>query len=120
MAKKILTQEDLRYINNLTAYAIQNPEWFWSDADDASNARQYLYDNGGKGIVDEIYKETPDNIKKTIGNKKLSNDASFNKFHEEWKDKQEDASKVVAGTLAASAAAPFAIEDWLLQQVLAH
>lgn len=109
MAKKILTQEDLRYINNLTAYAIQNPEWFWSDADDASNARQYLYDNGGKGIVDEIYKETPDNIKKTIGNKKLSNDASFNKFHEEWKDKQEDASKVVAGTLAASAAAPFAI-----------
>jgi hypothetical protein len=59
--------------------------------------------------VDEIYQETPDNIKKTISNKKLSKDASFNKFHEEWKDKQEDASKVVAGTLAASAAAPFTI-----------
>lgn len=108
MAKK-LTQDDLRYINNLKAYAIQNPDWFWSDADDASNARQYLYGIGGGGIVDEIYQETPDNIKKKISNKKLSKDASFNKFHEEWKDKQEDASKVVAGTLAASAAAPFAI-----------
>lgn len=108
MAKK-LTQEDLRYINDLKAYAIQNPDWFWSDADDASSARQYLYGIGGGGIVDEIYQETPDDIKKTISNKKLSTNSSFNKFHEEWKDKQEDASKVVAGTLAASAAAPFTI-----------
>ena len=59
--------------------------------------------------MDEIYQETPDNIKKTISNKKLSTNSSFNKFHEEWKAKQEDASKVVAGTLAASATAPFAI-----------
>lgn len=104
-----LTQQDLKYINEIKAYAIQNPEWFWSNSEDASEARQWLYSHGASGIVDEIYQETPDNIKQTIDNKKLSSSSQFDKFHEEWKDKQEDASKVVAGTLAASAAAPFAI-----------
>lgn len=104
-----LTQQDLKYINEIKAYAIQNPEWFWSNSEDASEARQWLYSHGASGIVDEIYQETPDNIKQTIDNKKLSSSSQFDKFHEEWKDKQEDASKIVAGTLAASAAAPFAI-----------
>ena len=34
-------------------------------------------------IVDEIYQETPDNIKQTIDNKKLPSSSQFDKFHEE-------------------------------------
>jgi hypothetical protein len=42
-----------------------------------------LYSHGASGIVDEIYQETPDNIKQTIDNKKLSSSSQFDKFHEE-------------------------------------
>ena len=65
MAKKIYKHNDYYgYINKIQEKAISNPEWFWSDAEDASKARQWLHDNNAGAIVDEIYDNTPDDIKK--------------------------------------------------------
>ena len=67
MAKKIYKHNDYYgYINKIQEKAISNPDWFWSDAEDASNARQWLHDNNAGAIVDEIYDNTPDDIKKKI------------------------------------------------------
>ncbi len=49
------------HINRIQEYAIQHPEWFWSN--DAKAHRQWLYDNGASSIIDTIYEETPDNLK---------------------------------------------------------
>lgn len=51
------------HINKIQEYAIQHPEWFWSDA--AKDHRQWLHDNGASSIIDTIYEETPDNLKPT-------------------------------------------------------
>lgn len=61
------------YINKIQEKAISNPQWFWSDADDASEARQWLYNNGASDVVDNIYENTPEEIQKNISYKKLSN-----------------------------------------------
>ena len=60
------------YINKIQEQAIKNPQWFWSNDSKATEARQWLYNNGASKIVDEIYENTPDSIKKNIDSKKLS------------------------------------------------
>ena len=57
------------YINKIQEKAISNPQWFWSDTEDASQARQWLYDNGASAVVDNIYENTPENIQKNISYK---------------------------------------------------
>ena len=59
------------YINKIQEQAIKNPQWFWSNDSKATEARQWLYNNGASKIVDEIYENTPDSVKKNIDNKKL-------------------------------------------------
>ena len=60
------------YINKIQEQAIKNPQWFWSNDSKATEARQWLYNNGASKIVDEIYENTPDSVKKNIDSKKLS------------------------------------------------
>ena len=60
------------YINKIQELAIKNPQWFWSNDSKATEARQWLYNNGASKIVDEIYENTPDSVKKNIDSKKLS------------------------------------------------
>lgn len=75
--KKIYKHNDYYgYINKIQAQATANPEWFWSDSADASEARQWLYDNGAGAVVDEIYRNTPAEIQKTISSRKLSRKVS--------------------------------------------
>lgn len=95
------------YINKIQEQAIRNPEWFWSDDPQASDARQWLYDNDAEEIIDNIYDNTPKDIQKTIDNKKLSTKSQFNKFHDNWKEKQNNSAKTVGTVVAASATAPF-------------
>ena len=68
------------YINKIQEKAISNPQWFWSDASDASEARQWLYDNGAESVVDNIYDNTPENIQNTISYKKVSNTSGVKKM----------------------------------------
>lgn len=68
------------YINKIQENAISNPQWFWSDASDASEARQWLYNNGAGSVVDNIYDNTPEDIQKTIDYKKLSTNSGTKKI----------------------------------------
>lgn len=78
--KKIYNHNDYYgYINKIQELALQNPKWFWSDAEDASEARQWLYNNGASAVVDNIYENTPKDIQQTIDNKKLSKTISDNR-----------------------------------------
>ena len=89
MAKKIYKHNDYYgYINKIQEKAISNPEWFWSDAEDASKARQWLHDNNAGAIVDEIYDNTPDDIKKKISYKKLTLKQKVQ--NEEWMPKMHE------------------------------
>ena len=111
MAKKIYKHNDYYgYINKIQEKAISNPEWFWSDAEDASKTRQWLHDNNAGAIIDEIYDNTPDDIKKKISYKKLTTNKAKEVFNKEIQDASNEASKYIAGTLAASATLPLAFE----------
>lgn len=68
------------YVNKIQEKAISNPKWFWSDAEDASKARQWLYNNGASAIIDNIYENTPEDIQKAISYKKLSNTSGIKKM----------------------------------------
>lgn len=95
------------YINKIQEQAIKNPEWFWSDA---SEARQWLYNNGASKIVDEIYENTPDNIKKNIDSKKLSTSIKTDQIKQNIYDGQkkflDTAGSVALQTAPLVAAAP--------------
>ena len=110
MAKKIYKYNDYYgYINKIQSKAISNPEWFWSDSADATEARQWLHDHNAGAIIDEIYDNTPENIQKKIPYKKLTTNKAQETFDQGIRDTANEASKYVAGTLAASTALPYAI-----------
>ena len=110
MAKKIYKYNDYYgYINKIQSKAISNPEWFWSDSTDATEARQWLHDHNAEAIIDEIYDNTPENIQKKIPYKKLTTNKAQETFDQGIRDTANEASKYVAGTLAASTALPYAI-----------
>ena len=110
MAKKIYKYNDYYgYINKIQSKAILNPEWFWSDSADATEARQWLHDHNAGAIIDEIYDNTPENIQKKIPYKKLTTNKAQETFDQGIRDTANEASKYVAGTLAASTALPYAI-----------
>lgn len=110
MAKKVYNHNDYYgYINKIQSKAISNPEWFWSDSADATEARQWLHDHNAGAIIDEIYDNTPENIQKKIPYKKLTTNKAQETFDQGIRDTANEASKYVAGTLAASTALPYAI-----------
>lgn len=98
------------YINKIQEQAIKNPQWFWSDDPKASEARQWLYNNGASKIVDEIYENTPEDIKKNIDSKKLSTNVKTDQVKQDIYDGQkkflDTAGAVGATTLPLIAAAP--------------
>lgn len=118
--------QNYAYINKLQEYAIQHPDWFWSDKEDASKARQYLYNNGASAIVDTIYENTPDSIKKNIDSKKLSNTVKSKQFQQGITDAIDKAGHdyvlpaiiALGGGLAAEAGASSGITRLLGKQVL--
>ena len=104
MAKKIYKHNDYYgYINKVQEKAISNPEWFWSDAEDASKARQWLHDNNAGAIVDEIYDNTPDDIKKKISYKKLTSDKAQEIYNKGITDATNKVAKQI-GEVAATGA----------------
>lgn len=110
MGKKVYNHNDYyRYINKIKEMAIGNPEWFWSNSKDATEARQWLHDNGAGAIIDEIYDYTPEDIKKTISYKKLTTNKAQEVYNQGIRNTTNEAAKYVGGTLAASAALPTAI-----------
>ena len=110
MAKKIYKYNDYYgYINKIQSKAISNPEWFWSDSADATEARQWLHDHNAGAIIDEIYDNTPENIQKKIPYKKLTTNKAQETFDQGIRDTSNETSKYVAGALAASAALPYTI-----------
>ena len=110
MAKKIYKYNDYYgYINKIQSKALSNPEWFWSDSADATEARQWLHDHNAGAIIDEIYDNTPENIQKKIPYKKLTTNKAQETFDQGIRDTANEASKYVAGTLAASTALPYVI-----------
>ena len=110
MGKKVYNHNDYYgYINKIEEMAIRNPEWFWSNSKDATEARQWLHDNGAGAIIDEIYDYTPEDIKKTISYKKLTTNKAQEVYNQGIRNTTNNAAKYVGGTLAASAALPTAI-----------
>lgn len=97
------------YINSISEKAIQNPEWFWSDAEDATQARQWLYNNGAKGVVDDIYNNTPSEIQSKIDKKKLSHTTQAQQTAQNVSKGIDKAGQQFAPVLAATFAAPYAI-----------
>lgn len=110
MGKKVYNHNDYYgYINKIEEMAIGNPEWFWSNSKDATEARQWLHDNGAGAIIDEIYDYTPEDIKKTISYKKLTSNKAQEVYNQGIRNTTNEAAKYVGGALAASAALPTAI-----------
>ena len=89
------------YINKIQEQAIKNPQWFWSDDLKATEARQWLYNNGASKIVDEIYENTPDSVKKNIDSKKLSKHISDDIKTKQIKQKIYDGQKKFLDTAGA-------------------
>lgn len=110
MAKKVYKPNDYYgYISKIQSKAISNPEWFWSDSADATEARQWLHDNNAGAIIDEIYDNTPESIRARIPYRKLTTNKAQEVYNQGIRDTSNEASKYVAGTLAASAALPYTI-----------
>lgn len=80
------------YINKIQEKGIANPEWFWSESPDASEARQWLYNNGASAIVDDIYKNTPEEMKMKIPAKMLSNGIRQTRVTDYQREKTNDAA----------------------------
>ena len=56
MSKKVYNHNDYYgYINKIEEMAIGNPEWFWSNSKDATEARQWLQDNGAGAIKRQFH-----------------------------------------------------------------
>lgn len=110
MAKKVYNRNDYYgYIDKIQSKAISNPEWFWSDSADATEVRQWLHDNNAGAIIDEIYDNTPESIRARIPYRKLTTNKAQEVYNQGIRDTSNEASKYVAGTLAASAALPYTI-----------
>ena len=110
MAKKVYNYNDYYgYINKIQSKAISNPEWFWSDSADATEARQWLHDNNAGAIIDEIYDNTPESIRARIPYRKITTNKAQEVYNQGIRDTSNEASKYVAGALAASAALPYTI-----------
>lgn len=84
-------------------------EWFWSDSADATEARQWLHDNNAEAIIDEIYDNTPESIRVRIPYRKLTTNKAQEVYNQGIRDTSNEASKYVAGALAASTALPYTI-----------
>lgn len=94
------------YINKVQERAISNPEWFWGETDDALQARDWLRNNGAQSIIDDIYKNTPDEMKMRIPTKMLSKETRENRVINQQREKTNNVAKKVAVTGAAIAGAP--------------
>lgn len=100
------------YINKIQEKAISNPEWFWSESDDASQARQWLYNNGASSIINDIYKNTPDEMKMRIPAKMLSKEIRENRVVDTQRENTNKIAKNVAEVGAAVAGAPALISGF--------
>lgn len=94
------------YINKIQEKAIANPSWFWGNSPDASEVRQWLYNNGASTIVEDIYKNTPEEIQRKIPANYLSQDLQKQRYMTDVHNRNEEAGKTAAKVAAAVATAP--------------
>lgn len=94
------------YINKIQERGISDPSWFWGNTPEASEARQWLYNNGASGIIDTIYKNTPEDIQQSIPKNYLSEDLRKNRYNTNVHLKNENAGNTIAGAAATIASAP--------------
>lgn len=107
MSKKTYTHNGYYgYINKVQEKALSNPQWFWSNDEDATKARQWLHDNHASAIVDEIYDNTPDDIKKNIDYKKLSQNSRIKHIKSSVNDTRNDFANKAATQLGYVSAVP--------------
>lgn len=99
----------MKDINSVIEKAILNPEWFWGDSADAARWRQ-LFAKGtpdGKGgtnygaILEDIWRETPDNIKSKIDPKKLPENLKAKLYENIVSQGISNAAPTVAGIVTA-------------------
>lgn len=110
MSNKVYTHNDYYgYVNDITQRAISNPAWFWSDSSDASEARQWLYNNGAGEMINTIYEETPKEIQDKINKKKLPTSIRSQRVANKTSEGISQFGEDFAPVLAAAAATPFAI-----------
>lgn len=82
-------------------------KWFWGDDSRASQIREMLYSMpNGAALMDEIYANTSDAVKKGISTKKLSNNANLNNMVKGMHEGTDKAAKVIAGVGTGLAALP--------------
>ena len=105
------------YINKIQEKGIANPEWFWSESPDASEARQWLYNNGASAIVDDIYKNTPEEMKMKIPAKMLSNDIRETRVTDYQREKTNDAADTTFKVGLGIAGAPALINSLALTPI---
>ena len=90
------------YINKVQEKAISNPQWFWGDTSDASEARQWLYNNGASSIVENIYNNTPEEFRSTINSKYLPTSVHQSNFNNGITTATDKAARTIGkGVLAA-------------------
>ena len=123
--KKPTTANDQRrYLNEVTTKAYSNPEWFWSDAEDANAARDYMYKltNNGKSVGLDFIKDVYDNytspeLQKSIAYKKLPTSIQQERYNQGVAEAINEGGKTtakvgagIAGTLLAAEAIPILAE----------
>ena len=100
-------------INAVIEKAIINPEWFWGDSDDAK-AWRLLLEKGspdGRGgtnygaILEDIWRETPDEIKSRIPYSKLPNSIKSAVYNQGISNAINDSTPYVVGALSLPALA---------------
>lgn len=100
-------------INNVIEKAIVNPEWFWGDSDDAKAWRLLLENgspdgNGGTNygaILEDIWRETPDEIKSRIPYNKLPNSIKSATYNQGISNAINNSTPYVMGALTLPALA---------------
>lgn len=98
------TKVSMSDLNKAYERAITNPEWFWSDAEDATAWRQLFHQNanGDRGaIIRDIYANTPEEIRQRIDNKKLSNELQGAVYEAGINQARNEAAPAIASVLAA-------------------
>lgn len=111
-------QEDA-YLRNVTNRAYNDANWFWSDADDARAARDFLYRrNGGNEFIKDIYENyTSPELQQRIAYSKLPTDIQQTRYNQGISDAVSDAGKTgakvgaaIGGTMLAAEAIPVVAE----------
>lgn len=104
------------YINKIEEKAISNPKWYWSQNDDASQARQWISQNAPE-IHLEIYRNTPDDMKMKISSKMLPKELREERVINKQRENTNKIAKNIAEAGAVIAGAPATLSGFAIAPV---